>query len=649
MNVIAKKRIIYMKHQDKKKNFNKVYILLFLLIITLTLVNFDWITKDERPPSLEDLILLGNLPKLYYNRLYDLELYNKLFLLPYPPFIPFLILISFKIFGPSFDSALYVNLFFWPVLTLSCFFLGKKLYNEKVGLLTAFILSTLPPIILLSRSTYDQFILVSLVTLNFALFAYTDWFKNRKFSIMYGFSFALCLLTRYTSLPYIIVPPIFFVFFKLDLFKKLFYIKKLFKLKPKLNKKDTIIILMKAIIVLTTLCLTFFFNKFYLNNILFIFLVLYFLLVTLIILTKKSIINNFIDSIIIALILTLPWYTINFISLIRMNLTQFNDFILQNTLTITDKIFYYIIFLINWQIGIINFLIFIIIIIFLFMKYYKKRKIDEKDLLFFLIFLIPYIFYTLISLKNWLVTTSLLIPISLIIAKGIFESPKIIKYVFLLIVISGGLFYLLPFQELNRTIAFEYECLRIDNFPFKDNHYLIIFSKDNDFSLEFSRNSRFYLLRNEQEIKEIANVIYSIAKNKNLKETKILFLFSDDYVYPNCLDYHLTFMDINSLSFLCDLPNFYDQDQLYVPTNLSYTQNNEKDFEWVYNFDFVLIPDTINNDKISDTFYDDYLFGKNCFAIYSYISDSEKFNNKFRLVYKTKISDKKIIMMYEKI
>jgi len=138
-----------------KKTFCIYYILLFLLITASILVNFNWIKNDERPISCEDEYLLGQSAYVYFENLHGLALYKKILNLNYPPFVPLLVYASFRVFGPFDDSAFYVNLLFWPVLILSCFFLGKKLYNKKTGLLAAFILSTLPPIIIFSRTTYD--------------------------------------------------------------------------------------------------------------------------------------------------------------------------------------------------------------------------------------------------------------------------------------------------------------------------------------------------------------------------------------------------------------------------------------------------------------------------------------------------------------
>lgn len=629
---------------------NKYSIFLLILIIISIFINFNWIKNDERPPSYEDLVLLGHLPSLYHKDLISIGLYKEILVLKYPPVIPSLILISFKIFGPSFDSALYVNLLFWPVLILSCFFLGKKFYNEKVGLLAAFILSTLPPIILFSRTTYPQFILVSLVTLNLALFAYTDWFKNSKFSILYGFSFAICLLARYTSLPYIIVPPIFFFFFKSGIFKEKFLLKNL--IKNKIKRKTIILNSIKFILILTTFLLFLFFGNFYLDNFFLIFFMSIFILFILTTLTKRSVINNFMDCFLIVLIVILPWYLNKFVFLMELYIPCLNKFASQTNLYTKNNFVHYIIFLINYQVGFINFLIFVFIIIFLFISYYREKRINQNDLLFLFIFIFSYLFYTLIPLKNTTVTTCLLIPFSFIVSRGIFKLPKTVKYVFLLIIIFTGLFYLLPFQSFNKTAIIGYEGIQI-KIPFSNfdtvsdaPNTFVIFSKDRDISLHFSRNSRFYILKNENKIKEISEFIYKILKTKNCTEVKSLFLFRDFYIYQDSLDYNLRLWSIDSSSFSCLYSNFYEE--FNVSKNLSDIQNTEKYFEWIYDFDFIFVIDIKNNEKIPDTF-NESPFGENCLTICSYTKTSKRFKNEFKLLYQTKISDKEKIIIYENI
>ena len=416
--------------------------------------------------------------------------------------------------------------------------------------------------------------------MNFALFAYSDYFKNRLFSLLYGLSFGLCLLTRYTSLPYIIIPPFFFIFFK------------------------------KRII-------------------------------------KKSVLKNFEGSMIIAFITAISWYANKFIFLINLYLPQFSMFASENMLSTISNIFFYLIFLINSQLGFLNFLILIFVVIFLSVKYYKQRKIDEQDLLFFFIFLIPYTFYTLIPLKNWLVTTPLLIPVSFIMAKGILESPKILKYVFLAVVIAGGLFYLLPVQSFNRTISIDlgvplWMKSSFDGAIYQE-HNINLFSKKEDISLDFSKDSRFYALRNQQQIKEISKVIYSILVTKNSTEAKIFFLYNDCYIYPNVLNYYLNLMNISSSVYSCFSPTFYDE--LDILTNLSYYSNQEKDFNWVYAFDFLITPAL--NEKIKKI--EQYSkFNDSHYAIYSYLSNSEKFKKTFKLIYQSNVSDEEIVQLYER-
>ncbi len=94
------------------------YILIFLLITIPILVNLNWIMEDERPMSHEDVQILGISSSLYAKNLNALNFCKEVFSLKcqYPPLILSLVYLSFKVFGPFDNSALYLNLFFWPVL-----------------------------------------------------------------------------------------------------------------------------------------------------------------------------------------------------------------------------------------------------------------------------------------------------------------------------------------------------------------------------------------------------------------------------------------------------------------------------------------------------------------------------------------------------
>jgi hypothetical protein len=295
-------------------------------------------------------------------------------------------------------------------------------------------------------------------------------------------------------------------------------------------------------------------------------------------------------------------------------------------------------FLINYQAGILIFLIFFFIVFYILLRYLKEKAIDKNDILFLSIFIMPCIFYTLIPIKNTTVTTPLLIPFSFIIAKGTLQFPKKLKYLLLFFLIINGFFYILPFGNLNRTISFD-----LSPYPFfadiEQDFYqekLILFSRRNDISTFFSKHSRFQIVKNEKAIKEISNIITSISSLKEIKKIDILFMYSDCSISPATLHYHLINPSESNYRYSSVSAIYYRNLNILKENNVS-LDAKENNFSWVYNFDFVIIPkinklnQIINNNHTE--YYDKYANN----SIFLYISNSEEFKKRFRLIYQKNI------------
>ncbi len=124
----------------------------------------------------------------------------------YPPFFHYTTVPFFMMFGPSYDSGMLTNLFYLGVLVLSCFFIGKKLSNNKTGLILAFIVSTIPLYNELMRDYLLDYPLVSMIALGYMFLLYSDNFNNKKFSILFGLTFGCGLLIKWSYFVYFIIP-----------------------------------------------------------------------------------------------------------------------------------------------------------------------------------------------------------------------------------------------------------------------------------------------------------------------------------------------------------------------------------------------------------------------------------------------------------
>lgn len=81
---------------------------------------------------------------------------------------------------------LYVNFLFFAALIIAIYFLGKKYFNKRVGLLASFLVSFYPAIYALSRQFESDFIITSLTISCVCLLAYSNNFNNRLYSFLFG-------------------------------------------------------------------------------------------------------------------------------------------------------------------------------------------------------------------------------------------------------------------------------------------------------------------------------------------------------------------------------------------------------------------------------------------------------------------------------
>lgn len=124
--------------------------------------------------------------------------------LPWLPAVLF-----YRLFGISTDVALMSNIVYLVILVLSVYRIGKCLYSARMGLLTAFLVSTFPVLFSLSRILYPDFALTAMVALSISLLIGADGFKNRKHSLLWGLSVGLGLLTKWQFLAFATAPALF--------------------------------------------------------------------------------------------------------------------------------------------------------------------------------------------------------------------------------------------------------------------------------------------------------------------------------------------------------------------------------------------------------------------------------------------------------
>ena len=132
------------------------------------------------------------------------------------------------------------------ILIFSAYYVGKKLKNNEFGLLTALFVSFIPGIYNFSRVPMPDFALTSLLVLSICLMLYTNKFKNKKITLLFGLSCGIGMLTKWTFVTYIIAPFTIYFFHS-------FTIRKLY------NKRIKNLLI--GLLIGVLICLTWYFNK----------------------------------------------------------------------------------------------------------------------------------------------------------------------------------------------------------------------------------------------------------------------------------------------------------------------------------------------------------------------------------------------------
>lgn len=194
-------------------------VLLFVLFCFHTVIFLKWLSIDNRIPEVDEVLyLIKSLG--FYKLVGKFDLNQFIQLSPdRPPLFLISPLIFYTIFNLSTDSAIMSNLIYLLILLFSTYYIGKKICNEKVGLLSAFMISFFPAIYIYYRTFYIEFALTAMITLSLYFLISANYFMNIKYSILFGISLALTALTKWSFI-FFISAPLTFILLKSRVFKE---------------------------------------------------------------------------------------------------------------------------------------------------------------------------------------------------------------------------------------------------------------------------------------------------------------------------------------------------------------------------------------------------------------------------------------------
>ncbi|UCH89295.1 MAG: glycosyltransferase family 39 protein [Thermoplasmata archaeon] len=216
----------------RTKRFFKVdYIILLIVTAIHGVNNYVWLTKDKMIQGWDAAQYLTYSYQYHLlftdptrNFFIDFFLINR----QRPPLRLIITSPFYGIFGLSVDVAVMTNVIFMIILLFSVYGIGKYLFSREVGLFAAILVSLFPIIHGLSRSFLVDFPSAAMIALSIYLLLKTEYFTNRKYSILFGLSMGLGLLTR-DAYPVFMLGPLLYIMYKSSLLKILWLLKTIIK------------------------------------------------------------------------------------------------------------------------------------------------------------------------------------------------------------------------------------------------------------------------------------------------------------------------------------------------------------------------------------------------------------------------------------
>ncbi len=217
--------------KSKKKPHNKLYIIIILILCLLGTIQNWIILRQDQIPLVWDSKDMFQLSKRQADLLKKRELsgflnvffneYSK----DFPPMLvfqsmPFLIFMKGDLLLLE-DVAVITQSFHLFVLLLSIYFLGNKVYNEELGFFASVGMLLLPSTLSYSRIFLPVLPLTTYFISSITCFLYSDFFKEKIPSILFGLSLGLGMMSKYTFPFYIILFFISYILFNFNKVKKI--------------------------------------------------------------------------------------------------------------------------------------------------------------------------------------------------------------------------------------------------------------------------------------------------------------------------------------------------------------------------------------------------------------------------------------------
>jgi hypothetical protein len=178
--------------------------LTFAIVAIVLVSNVYWVAYSMPDYNSEDEILLGrSIELLTLLKNGDLGM-DDIFGARGQLLIPIIFSLGLLIL-PHPSVPLLISMLFAIPLAWAVFGIFKKIYGERLAPLAVFFSLTAPGILMISRTLYPEYILVSLFCVAFLLYLNTDRFSKTRETLVFAAFCTILGLVKYTIVPYILV------------------------------------------------------------------------------------------------------------------------------------------------------------------------------------------------------------------------------------------------------------------------------------------------------------------------------------------------------------------------------------------------------------------------------------------------------------
>lgn len=201
-------------HTKKKKIgwLEPIHIrLMGLLTALIVLANYCWLLVDKKPFAWDESIhYMGAIG--YYRAVLTKGLGGLAAFWTqsdfYPPVTEWITGMTFFVTGPHPDVAAFLNTFYLIGTIILLLYISRSLFSVDSGVLASYLLISSAVISIQSKFFMLDIPLMFYCTLAFWAFIKSRLFMKRRWSIVYGVAFALAMLTKWSALFFLGLPPV---------------------------------------------------------------------------------------------------------------------------------------------------------------------------------------------------------------------------------------------------------------------------------------------------------------------------------------------------------------------------------------------------------------------------------------------------------